>query len=330
MNTPLVTILTPVYNGAPYLAECIESVLKQSHERWEYVLVNNCSTDGTLDVIAPYAAADARVRVVSNQRFVSMPANHNIAFGLMSPQSVYCKVVSADDWITPHCIERLVAVAESHPSVGIVGSYQQSADQVRWTGLSPHTDVIAGREVCRRSLLGELDVFGTPTSSLYRSSVVRARAPFFFPHEGPHADTSACYAALESCDFGFVHEVLSAERVHDDRVTARAQRLSMAEVAYLELLLQYGPVYLTAAELEGRTKAAMERYYRFLAGCVVKMKGRAFWSFHDRRMKELGHPIPWRRVMQGAGAEVIEELRHPSAAWRKLLSATRTRQGSVL
>jgi len=42
---PLVTILTPVFNGARYFEGCIESIIKQKYENWEYIIVNNCSTD---------------------------------------------------------------------------------------------------------------------------------------------------------------------------------------------------------------------------------------------------------------------------------------------
>jgi len=57
---PLVTVLTPLYNGEKYLAECIESVLNQTYLHWNYVIVNNCSTDGSLAIAASYAAKDRR------------------------------------------------------------------------------------------------------------------------------------------------------------------------------------------------------------------------------------------------------------------------------
>jgi hypothetical protein len=256
-----------------------------------------------------------------------MPDNHNIAFRSISPRSVYCKVVSADDWIAPHCLARLVERAETHPRVGIVGSYQQSESQVRWVGLTPDTEAISGADVCRRSLLGELDVFGTPTSTLYRASMVRA-AKEFFPHQLPHADTSACYRQLRRWDFGFVHEILSAERVHDDRLTARVQRLSMGDVAHLETLLDYGPVYLTPVELARRKDEAMARYYRFLGGCVWMMRGREFWRFHATRMRQLGYPIAWSKVLKAAAAEALSEMRSPTVALRKLTRTALTRRTS--
>ena len=58
-NQPLVSVITPVYNGEEYLADCVESVLAQSYEKWEYVIVNNCSTDRTLEIAQEYEKKDS-------------------------------------------------------------------------------------------------------------------------------------------------------------------------------------------------------------------------------------------------------------------------------
>src|SRR5258708_13357028 len=76
---PLVSIVTPVYNGEQYLSECIESVLSQTYTHWDYVIVNNCSTDRTPDIAREYAARDARIRIHSNETFLRVIENYNIA-----------------------------------------------------------------------------------------------------------------------------------------------------------------------------------------------------------------------------------------------------------
>src|SRR5579862_5518238 len=111
-HQPLVSVVTPVYNGEPYLAECIESVLSQSYKNFEYWIVNNCSKDRTLEVALEYAKKDSRVRVHDNQEFVDVISNHNLAFRLISPQAKYCKVVSGDDFIFPECLAQMVELAE--------------------------------------------------------------------------------------------------------------------------------------------------------------------------------------------------------------------------
>src|SRR5437764_11981376 len=115
MNTasqPFVSIVTPVYNEARYLSECIESVLAQTYQNWDYTIVNNCSTDESLEIASQYAVKDRRIRVHRNQQFLPPIANYNIALQQISPESKYCKVVLEDDWIFPDCLETMVAVAE--------------------------------------------------------------------------------------------------------------------------------------------------------------------------------------------------------------------------
>src|SRR5690349_11616017 len=111
-NEPLVSVLTPVYNTDMYIAECIQSVLNQTYSNWEYVIVNNCSTDRTLEIAESFAAKDSRIRVHNNEKFLDIIGNHNLAFNLMSPESKYCKVVSADDWLFPDCIRQMVELGE--------------------------------------------------------------------------------------------------------------------------------------------------------------------------------------------------------------------------
>src|SRR5579862_2506920 len=117
-SQPLVSIVTPVYNGAEFFVECIESVLAQTHHNWEYIIVNNCSTDESLNIAERYAARDSRIRIHNNSQFLDVIANHNAALRQISPLSKYCKFVFADDWIFPECIERMVAVSEQFPSIG--------------------------------------------------------------------------------------------------------------------------------------------------------------------------------------------------------------------
>jgi glycosyltransferase involved in cell wall biosynthesis len=317
-SDPLVSVVTPVFNGAKYLAECIESVLEQTYRHWEYVIVNNCSTDGTLEIAKTYAAREPRIRLIDNRRFVSGIENHHIAFSQISPRSSYCKVVSADDWITPRCVSRLIAIAEAYPTVGIVGSYQARGGDVLWTGLPPTVEFITGREICRKALLDGLTVFGNPTSNLFRSELVRGETPFF-PHLRPHADTSAAFECLQRWDFGFVHEVLSAERVHDHQVSIGVRDLNF--LACLESVLTYGPIYLTEREFDLVKSRSVDQYYEWLGGCVLKLKGKAFWDGQASGMQDLGYRLSWNRILRCAVKEFGREIRDPAIAFQKVIVA---------
>ena len=322
MKAPPISIVTPVYNGGPYLNECIRSVLAQDFGDWEYIIINNCSTDDSLAIAQSYAERDPRIRVVNNDAFVPVGENHNIAFRSISPDSQYCKVVSADDFIYPTCVGKMVRFARSHPSAGIVGSYQLSGTNVKWRGLPETVDVLSGRDACRLGLLEGIHVFGNPTSVLYRSDLLRMNHAFF-PHGDAHADTSACYRSLQHCDFGFLHEVLSVERVHPGQISAKVDQLSAGTTAYLEGLLDYGPLYLTEQELVARKKELLDGYYRFLGGCCLKLKSREFWEFQSSRMRELDSGINWLRVGGAAVREVLVEMKHPVNAFEKLMAVMR-------
>src|SRR5262245_55814999 len=112
MTGPLVSVITPVHNGAEYLAECIASVLRQTYTHWELLVVDNKSTDATTEVAEEAAQGDPRVQVRREEEFLGVYGSHNRALRAMSPAARYVKFVHADDWLFPECLERMVAVAE--------------------------------------------------------------------------------------------------------------------------------------------------------------------------------------------------------------------------
>jgi glycosyltransferase involved in cell wall biosynthesis len=328
---PFVSVLTPVYNGEAYLAECIESVLKQTYEDFEYIILNNCSTDRTLAIAQEYAAKDRRIRIHTNDSLLDIIANHNRAFGLISPDSKYCKIVSADDWLFPECLEKLVGVAQANPSVGLVGSYQLSGIvsdlrgwRVRWDGIPFPSTMVERRQVCRAQLLtGGYDTFGTPTSLLYRSDLVRKREAFY-PNSTAEADTSACYQILLDGDFGFVHQVLSYERIHGKQMSEESRTLNSYHSSRLSDLTVYGPAWLTPAELESRRQDLLKSYYSFLALRLLGRTDRAFWDYHRRRLAECGYPFSRFRLISAMWSLVVEILCDPRRSIKSALGHTAT------
>lgn len=317
---PLVSVVTPVYNGEDYLAECIESVLKQTFTNFEYIVVDNCSTDRSLEIALNYATKDGRVRVHSNKNFVAVIENHNIAFGLISPQAKYCKVVSADDFIFPDCIMRMVEFAEANPSVGIVGSYQLSGAYVKWQGFEYPRAVVPGLEICRRVFLGGQPTFGfgSPTSIMYRADLIRDSGGFY-PNSSPHADTSACFKYLQNCAFGFVYQVLSYERIHGETQSTKSAETNRYSSANLNDLIHYGPFYLNNEELGRRVSETLRDYHRFLGvNYIIGFRGSEFWNYHKSRLEELGYPLRRFVLLKAAMITVLREVLNPERAIRKL------------
>jgi glycosyltransferase involved in cell wall biosynthesis len=322
-DAPLVSVVTPVYNGAEYLAECIENVLKQSYKNYEYIIVNNCSTDRTLDIAKSYSQQDRRIRVHDNEHFVGVIENHNTAFGLISPASKYCKVVSADDFIFPECLTRMVEFAEEHPSVGMVGAYMLAGRRVMNIGLEYERNVVSGRDICRETLLGGPYVFGSPTSLLYRSDLIRNGMPFY-PTSNPHSDTTACYQALEFCDFGFVHQVLSYARIHPESQTSKSIKFGTINRALIGDLKRFGPKYLTRDEFEKRVADSMDGYYGWLVRALFEHpRDKEFWQVQKAGLQEIGFKFSSARLFKAAVLKALGFLLTPGVALKKLLGIKR-------
>ena len=321
-NAPLVSVVTPVHNGGPYLSECIESVLAQTHADWEYLIVDNSSSDGTREIARKYAAADPRIRLQAYDEFVDVIPSHNRALSLISRLSKYCKVVSADDWLYPECLARLVEAAEANPSAGFVGSYQLSGCgdrwEVRWAGVPARSSIVPGREICRATLLGGPYVFGTPTSTLYRSDLVRSRAAFF-PSPVPYADVSAYFEYLQDTDFAFVHQVLSYERVHEDALSTGHKRINTQALDVLRNFLEYGRAYLTKPEYDERLDFLLRDYYRLLAAGLLNFREREFWKHHRKALTELGYPFYGRRLAKAVAKKLADLALNPKMTVEKVL-----------
>jgi glycosyltransferase involved in cell wall biosynthesis len=297
-NKPLVSIVTPVYNTEKYISEAIESVLSQDYENWEYVIVNNCSTDRTLEIAQSYAENDPRIRIHNNERFLDLMDNWNHAMRQISPESKYCKVVHADDWLFPECVSKMVKVAEEHPSIGIVSAYRLEERRVNLDGLPYPSHFINGKSVARRTLLGELSLFGSPTSILLRSDLIRKRKKVY---SGEHlrADKELCLELLRETDFGFVHQVLTFTRRHNEAMTAVVRRLNSSRVDNLNILLKYGPVFLTANEHKARLAYLLETYHRFLSRSLIRRGDRNLFKYHKAELSKLGIRVKFWRLIRG-------------------------------
>lgn len=318
-SLPLVSVITPVFNGAKYLRACIESVLAQTYPHLDYSIVDNCSTDKTLEIAREYAQKRPDIKIHVNKEFVGAIENHNRAFRSISADAKYCKLLSSDDWMYPECISKLVDVAERHPSVGMVGSYSINADGIRWPRLPLANEFFDGRQAARLFLLGAIDSFFTPSTVLYRASLVRAEQAFF-PGSAPSADLEACLNCLRSSDLGFVHQILSFERIHDEATTAKVREMKSHFLDRLRILTEFGPAFLGKAELEGRMEEQLSNYYGMLAVACFNFRSKEFWELHKAGLGELGHSIYSRRLAGAIVAKFLDLALNPKTTSERILS----------
>jgi glycosyltransferase involved in cell wall biosynthesis len=317
---PLVSVVTPVYNGEKYLSECIKSVLDQSYKNWEYIIVNNNSTDRTLEIAETFAQNEGRIKIYSNTELFPIMKNWNFAMSKISTMSKYCKVIHADDLLFHQCIEMMVQVAEDNPSVGLVGSYGLWGNRVVSDGLPHTTEFIPGRELCRLTLLDQIYCFWSPSSLLISSDLIRKRKRFY-NESHLHADDEACYEILQESDFGFVHQVLTFIRRHEDSITStEAEEYNKFILFNLDLLANYGPVYLTPHEYKRHYKIKLNKYYHFLARSLFNLREKKFWEYHKKTIKDIGQPFS---VLKLAKASISQLIHSPVVTVATLAKAIR-------
>lgn len=118
----LVSIILPVYNGEKYISQAIESVLKQTYDQLELIIVNDCSTDRTLKIITEFAISDKRVIVVNNENNKKLPASLNI--GHKQAKGSYVTWTSDDNILLPNFLEKLVDILITKKADVVYSNYE--------------------------------------------------------------------------------------------------------------------------------------------------------------------------------------------------------------
>lgn len=127
-NTPRVTVLTSVYNGLPYFDRAIPSILGQTYGDFEFLIVDDGSSDGTEEKLEQVARKDSRIHVLKPGR---VGFSRALNFGLARAKGEYIARQDFDDISYPLRLERQVAFLDSHPKVGLVGGYYIIEDENR-------------------------------------------------------------------------------------------------------------------------------------------------------------------------------------------------------
>ena len=107
----LVSIILPVYNGQKYIRESIESVINQTYENWELLILDDCSSDNTPIIVNEYVLRDARIKYYKNEKNLKLPRNLNKGFSLSKGE--YLTWTSDDNMYKPEAIEKMVNILET-------------------------------------------------------------------------------------------------------------------------------------------------------------------------------------------------------------------------
>ena len=224
---PAVSVVLPTFNGARYLEGAVQSVLAQTLTDWELIIVDDCSTDETPDIIARFASRDPRIRAIRHETNRKLPAALNTGFAVV--QGAYLTWISDDNLFRPLALASMKAFLDANPDIGLV--YTDS------------TEIDAnGREVMYNRVSGFEELIHTNPigpAFMYRREV----------HETVGTYDEAMFCA-EDYDFwlraswrfrfGSLHEDLYLYRIHGATLSAtQRDRVWDAITRSLEKNLQF-------------------------------------------------------------------------------------------
>ncbi len=141
-ETVIVTIITPTFNHADFIAECIQSAIDQSFTGWEMLIINDGSTDHTVEIANRFAAADPRITVYNQQNIGIFRLSETYNFALQHAKGKYIAILEGDDIWETDKLSRQVATLESNPSAVIAwsSSRQVNIDQSQVFIVSPELE----------------------------------------------------------------------------------------------------------------------------------------------------------------------------------------------
>lgn len=266
----LVTVGIPVYNGEAFIRRAVDSALAQTYADIEVLVVDNASTDGTLEAIA--GIDDPRLRVLRNDSNIGAGPNWNRV--LAEARGDYVKLLSADDLLTPECISEQVMGMESSDEIVLVTAKRlvidKDDDRIGVRGPGRMAGHVLGAQAAREMVRSGTNLVGEPSSTLIRVSALEAAGDFDVA--APYCiDMDLWMRLLRFGDLYVIPKVLSSYRVSvGSWSTDVAESQTDDVVELLERVRAHGWFGVTEADVAaGRRKASMNTAMRRVLYAVL-------------------------------------------------------------
>lgn len=229
---PTVSVLIPAYNAEPYLKEAIDSILSQTLQDFELVVIDDCSTDGTAKIVREYVKKDSRVRGYFHKKNLNITKTRNELIGYAAGE--YVAWQDADDISMPKRLEKQLAYMKKHPKVGICGGYIELFSEAGPLGVRryPKDDRELRRVIFRHAAVAQpaamirkgcFDEVG-----LFDETIPQSQAE----------DLDMCFRIGERYQMANIPETVIRYRVHQASATSR--KLRQMELNTVNLRSKYG------------------------------------------------------------------------------------------
>jgi len=295
---PLVAVVTPVLNGDKYLQETIDAVQAQTYPSIELIISDNASTDRTAEVIE--ANKHRRIPIIPARNTNTLPIakNFNAAVRLAPSEAKYVRLLCADDRMTPDCVARMVRVAETDPSIVVVGVGTVAGERESTYWWPTDRTMIEGVEMIRAFFRNERSFFAVHV--LMRRSTMSHRSDAYDETLSTGLDFEAVLALLRVGNFGFVPAPLGWVRIHQDSVTSKVALTKHTH--YMDFLLslyRHGPHVFSPREFQ----EIVQRYeYRYVRQIVKwqSQQGKVAVQHHWDALRQVRGDIRARDIFAAA------------------------------
>ena len=214
MTDPRVSVVMSVYNGLPYLEAAVMSILKQTFTDFEFVILDDGSTDRTWEALQAYARQDARIRLFSNQ--YNMGYTRTLNAGFKQARGKYIARQDADDISLPERLEHQVALLDAHPEIGLAGTRRQFIDP-QDKPLDIPDKLTATDNSSIQALLLDINCIHHG-SFMFRSELLDVIGDYTVELE-PSEDYDFCLRVAEVAQLANLNDALYLYRVHPTSVS---------------------------------------------------------------------------------------------------------------
>lgn len=175
---PFISVVMPVYNVEKHLEKAVDSILKQTYQDFEIILVDDCSPDGCPGLCDRIAAGDDRIRAVHHKENQGISMARNT--GISEAKGVYLSFIDSDDYVEPDLFEKAVRSLEENPAqvvvFGLTEDYYDEQDRLHHSeNILPEKRVFSGKEELRPYVI-ELEkqtLYGYSCNKIYRLDYLR-------------------------------------------------------------------------------------------------------------------------------------------------------------
>lgn len=176
-----ISIVLCAYNAGKYIADAVQSVLQQTYQDWEFILIDDGSKDNTLELIRQLVGNDPRCRVIS-QANAGLIKSRNHGFSIATGE--YIAIMDADDICMPTRLEKQCAILDAHPELCAVGSHVYLID-AHGRMIKPLLQPLTHDEIDNQHMLGRGGVVINPSTMIRRSALLQIG---FYSEQAVHAE----------------------------------------------------------------------------------------------------------------------------------------------